>query len=101
MSLGGDIVDVASADLEAAADQDSAEYNLAYGALLGRVDDAAVQAKADLGLTREIAQKLAQGFRKSEINALYAGAHRPYQIERSIHAVLAAARTMRDANVVS
>lgn len=101
LSLGGDIVDVASADLEAAADQDSAEYNLAYGALLGRVDDAAVQAKADLGLTREIAQKLAQGFRKSEINALYAGAHRPYQIERSIHAVLAAARAMRDANVVS
>lgn len=96
MSRKGELVDVASADLEVAANQDSAEYNLSYGVLLGRVDEAAVNAKADLSLTREVAQKLAQGFRKSEINALYAGAHRPYQIERAIHAVLIAAQTMRD-----
>jgi hypothetical protein len=71
------------------------ELDIALERLTHKAEGHAAQVQANVELTRDVALKLAQGYRRSDLAVEYAGIHRPFMVDRSVKAVRDAAADMR------
>lgn len=71
------------------------ELDIALERLTHKAEGHAAQLQANVELTRDVALKLAQGYRRSDLAVEYAGVHRPFMVDRSVKAVRDAAADMR------
>ena len=76
---------------------ESAEIGFAFNALVDKALSLALDNQADEILTKEVAARMAMGYKKSDLEKFYRGKCRPFMLERAIASVKSAAQSFRGA----
>lgn len=91
----GGLVDAAASAVCPHGSTEEAESSLLLEKLVSYAAQSLHYKRTSTKLTREVAEKMAMGFRKSDIEALYRGEYRPFMVEQAILAVKDAAQHYR------
>lgn len=91
----GDLVDVAASAVCPHESTEKAETSLLLDRMISYAVRNTQHKQTPETLTREIAEKMAMGYRKSDIEAFYRGTYRPFMVEQAISAVKDAAQHFR------
>ncbi len=91
----GEHIDAASSNMVTHDSSDLVEMGFAFNALVDKALEYAVDNEADAPLTKDVAAKMAMGYRKSDLERFYRGKCRPFMLERAITSVKSAAQSFR------
>jgi len=91
----GEPIDAASTNMVVHNSFENAEIGFAFNALVDKALALASDTQADASLTKEVAARMAMGYKKSDLERFYRGKCRPFMLERAIASVKSAAQSFR------
>lgn len=97
LNADGEQIDAASSNMASQESIELAEMGFAFGSLVDKALEFAAEGQADAVLTKEVAARMAMGYKKSDLEKFYRGKCRPFMLERAIASVKSAAQSFRGA----